>query len=63
MVRVGSDDILLPTSIIGSYPRAPFLHGKVLGEFDEPDFVDFQQRTLFEMAVSQAVIEAREDRF
>lgn len=57
MVRIGTDDVLFPTSIIGSYPRAPFLHGKVLGELDEPDFVDFNQRTLYEMAVAQAVLE------
>ena len=57
MVRVGTEDVLFPTGIIGSYPRAPFLHGKVLGEFDEPDFMDYQQRTLYEMAVAQAVLE------
>jgi len=57
MVNVGGQEKLFPTAIIGSYPRAPFLHGKVLGEFDEPDFVDHQQRTLYEMAVAQAVLE------
>lgn len=40
-MRVGDRDVLLPTTMVGSYPRPPWLTGKVFGEYDEPDFLDY----------------------
>ena len=40
-MRVRDSEILLPTTMVGSSPRPPWLTGKVFGEFDEPDYIDY----------------------
>ncbi len=49
-------DVLLPTTMVGSWPRPLWLRGAVLGEsVTDPDYVDMHQRTLFEDAVRLCV--------
>src|ERR671922_1392668 len=56
-MKVRGQDILLPTTIVGSYPRALFLHGKVFpltGTYS-PEFPSFEMRTLYRNAVALAI--------
>jgi 5-methyltetrahydropteroyltriglutamate--homocysteine methyltransferase len=57
MVKIREEEVLLPTTIVGSYPRAAFLEGKVfpLGGVDAPEFPSFRGRTLYRNAVALAV--------
>src|SRR5258708_8202817 len=48
-------EILLPTMMVGSYPRPPWLTGKVFGEFDEPDYIDYGTKERFWDAVQLCV--------
>jgi 5-methyltetrahydropteroyltriglutamate--homocysteine methyltransferase len=50
-------DVLLPTTIVGSYPRAMFLRGKVfpLTGTHSPEFPSFEARTLYRNAVALAI--------
>jgi len=50
-------DKLLPTTIVGSYPRAMFLRGKVfpLTGPQSPEFPSFEARTLYRNAVALAI--------
>jgi 5-methyltetrahydropteroyltriglutamate--homocysteine methyltransferase len=50
-------DKLLPTTIVGSYPRAMFLRGKVfpLTGPHSPEFPSFEARTLYRNAVALAI--------
>jgi len=50
-MRVRDNEILLPTMMVGSYPRPPWLTGKVFGEFDEPDYIDYGTKERFWDAV------------
>lgn len=54
-MRVGDRDILMPTMMVGSYPRPTWLQGKVFGEFDEPDYVDYGTKERFWDAVQICV--------
>jgi 5-methyltetrahydropteroyltriglutamate--homocysteine methyltransferase len=57
MVNVRGQDVLLPTTIVGSYPRPQFLHGKVfpIGGVNSPEFPDFETRALYRNAVALAI--------
>jgi 5-methyltetrahydropteroyltriglutamate--homocysteine methyltransferase len=55
-MRIAGKDILLPTTMVGSWPRPLWLRGGVLRESPyEVDFPDMYQRTLYEDAVRLAV--------
>ena len=54
-MRVRDSEILLPTTMVGSYPRPPWLTGKVFGEFDEPDYIDYGTKERFWDAVQLCV--------
>jgi hypothetical protein len=57
MVNVRGQDVLLPTTIVGSYPRPQFLRGKVfpIGGVHSPEFPDFETRALYRNAVALAI--------
>ena len=57
MVNVRGQDTLLPTTIVGSYPRPQFLRGKVfpIGDVHSPEFPDFETRALYRNAVALAI--------
>lgn len=49
-------EVLLPTTMVGSWPRPLWLRGGVLSEsVTDPDYVDMHQRTLYEDAVRLCV--------
>ena len=55
-MRIAGDDILLPTTMVGSWPRPLWLRGGVLRTSPyELDHTDMYQRTLFEDAVRLCV--------
>jgi methionine synthase II (cobalamin-independent) len=54
-MRVRDSEILLPTTMVGSYPRPPWLTGKIFGEFDEPDYIDYGTKERFWDAVQLCV--------
>jgi 5-methyltetrahydropteroyltriglutamate--homocysteine methyltransferase len=55
-VLVGDRDVLLPTTMVGSWPRPLWLRGGVLREsVRDVDYVDMYQRTLYEDAVRLCV--------
>ena len=55
-MRIAGRDILLPTTMVGSWPRPLWLRGGVLRQSPyEVDFPDMYQRTLYEDAVRLAV--------
>ena len=57
MVSIRGEEVLLPTTIVGSYPRAQFLEGKVfpLDGVNAPEFPSFRARTLYRNAVALAI--------
>jgi methionine synthase II (cobalamin-independent) len=57
MVRVRDEEVLLPATIVGSYPRPLFLRGKVfpLTGVNSPEFPDFETRALYRNAVALAI--------
>jgi 5-methyltetrahydropteroyltriglutamate--homocysteine methyltransferase len=56
-MKIRDRDVLLPTTIVGSYPRAMFLRGKVfpLSGVHSPEFPSFEMRTLYRNAVALAI--------
>lgn len=55
-MKVRGNDILLPATIVGAYPRPIFLEGRVLPiGVHAPEFVDYRARELYHHAVSLAV--------
>lgn len=55
-MRIGGSDVLLPTTMVGSWPRPLWLRGGVLRESPtDLDYIDMYQRTLFEDAVRLCV--------
>jgi 5-methyltetrahydropteroyltriglutamate--homocysteine methyltransferase len=55
-VRIAERDVLLPTTMVGSWPRPLWLRGAVLRESPtDLDYVDMYQRTLYEDAVRLCV--------
>ncbi|MGE3287247.1 MAG: hypothetical protein AB7J32_14245 [Pseudonocardia sp.] len=58
-MRVRDQDILLPTTMVGSYPRPRWLRGKVFGEYGEPDFIDYGTKEDYVDAVRLCVDDQR----
>lgn len=55
-VQIGEDDILAPTTMVGSWPRQLWMRGGVLREsVHDVDHLDMYQRTLYEDAVRLCV--------
>jgi 5-methyltetrahydropteroyltriglutamate--homocysteine methyltransferase len=55
-MQVKGNDVLLPTTHVGSFPRPVFMRGKVFGEgVDAPEFPDFHTRELYRAAVAAVV--------
>jgi len=55
-MKIAGRDVLLPTTMVGSWPRPLWLRGGVLRQSaHEVDFPDMYQRTLYEDAVRLAV--------
>ena len=55
-MQIGDDDVLLPTTMVGSWPRPLWMRGGVLREsVHDVDYVDMFQRTLYEDAVRLCV--------
>jgi methionine synthase II (cobalamin-independent) len=55
-MRIRGDDLLLPTTIVGAYPRPIFMEGMVFTVgVDAPEFVSFRARELYRHAVNIAV--------
>lgn len=55
-MRIGGHDVVLPTTMVGSWPRPLWMRGGVLREsVDGLDYLDMHQRTLFEDAVRLCV--------
>lgn len=53
---IAGDDVLLPTTMVGSWPRPLWMRGGVLREsVHEVDYLDMYQRTLYEDAVRLCV--------
>ena len=53
---IDGEDVLLPTTMVGSWPRPLWMRGAVLREsVDEVEYVDMYQRTLYEDAVRLCV--------
>jgi methionine synthase II (cobalamin-independent) len=58
-MRVRDKDILLPTTMVGSYPRPLWLEGKIFGEYDEPDYINYRIKENYEDAVRLCVDEQK----
>ena len=55
-MELNGRDILLPTTMVGSWPRPLWLRGAVLREsVNDLDYVDAHRRTLYEDAVRLCV--------
>jgi 5-methyltetrahydropteroyltriglutamate--homocysteine methyltransferase len=54
-VKLNNNEILLPTTMVGSYPRPNWLRGKVFGEYNEPDYLDYGIKEAYEDAVRLCV--------
>ena len=55
-MKVRGNDVLLPTTIVGAYPRPIFMEGKVFGEgVHAPEFPSYRMRELYRHAVALAV--------
>jgi 5-methyltetrahydropteroyltriglutamate--homocysteine methyltransferase len=57
MVQIRGEEVLLPTTIVGSYPRPMFLRGKVfpLTGVHSPEFPSFEVRSNYRNAVALAL--------
>lgn len=56
-MKLNGKDMLLPTTMVGSYPRPHWLQGRVFGEFDEPEFIDYLTKEYYEDAVKLCIKE------
>jgi methionine synthase II (cobalamin-independent) len=56
-MKIQGKDVLLPATIVGSYPRAAFLRGKVFPPLGvhSPEFHDYETRELYRNAVALAI--------
>jgi hypothetical protein len=56
-VQIRGEEVLLPTTIVGSYPRPMFLRGKVfpVGGVHSPEFPSFEVRSNYRNAVALAL--------
>lgn len=49
-MRIRGQDVTLPTSMVGAYPRPHWLQGRVLGSLHEPVYRSFNARVAYEDA-------------
>ena len=56
---VRDQEILLPTTMVGSYPRPRWLTGKIFGEFGEPDYINYHVKEDYTDAVRLCVDDQR----
>jgi 5-methyltetrahydropteroyltriglutamate--homocysteine methyltransferase len=54
-VKIKGQEILFPTTMVGSYPRPNWLRGKVFGEYGESDYIDYAAKEAFTDAVRLCV--------
>jgi 5-methyltetrahydropteroyltriglutamate--homocysteine methyltransferase len=55
-MKVRGQDVLLPTTLVGAYPRPVFMAGKVFGDgVHAPEFPSYRMRELYRHAVALAV--------
>ena len=54
-MRVRNEEIIFPATMVGSYPRPKWLTGKVFGEYDEPDYIDYRTKEDYSDAVRLCV--------
>lgn len=54
-MRIRNQEIIFPTTMVGSYPRPNWMSGKVFGEFDEPDYINYRTKEDYEQAVRLCV--------
>ncbi len=55
-MKVRGNDVLLPATIVGAYPRPIFMQGRVLPiGVHAPEFVDYRTRELYRHAVELAI--------
>jgi 5-methyltetrahydropteroyltriglutamate--homocysteine methyltransferase len=55
-MKINGTDYLLPTTLVGAYPRPVFMEGKVFGEgVHAPEFPSFRMRELYRHSVALAV--------
>jgi 5-methyltetrahydropteroyltriglutamate--homocysteine methyltransferase len=50
-VLIRNQEVILPTTMVGSYPRPNWMTGKIFGEYDEPDYINYRAKEDFEDAV------------
>jgi 5-methyltetrahydropteroyltriglutamate--homocysteine methyltransferase len=51
-MRIRDNEVLLPTSTVGAYPRPHWIQGRVFGSFHEPLYRSSSQRVAFEDATT-----------
>jgi 5-methyltetrahydropteroyltriglutamate--homocysteine methyltransferase len=55
-MKIRGQQVLLPTTLVGAYPRPVFMEGKVFGEgVHAPEFPSFRMRELYRHSVALAV--------
>jgi 5-methyltetrahydropteroyltriglutamate--homocysteine methyltransferase len=54
-MKIKGQDILLPATMVGSFPRPNWLRGKVFGEYGVPDYIDYAAKEAYEDAVRLCV--------
>jgi 5-methyltetrahydropteroyltriglutamate--homocysteine methyltransferase len=56
-MKLQGEDVLLPTTLVGSYPRPLFMEGKVFGEegVHAPEFPSYRMRELYRHSVALAI--------
>src|ERR1700691_2460232 len=55
-MKVRGEDVLLPATIVGAYPRPIFMQGRVLPiGVHAPEFIDYRTRELYRHAVEVAI--------
>src|SRR3954451_2456839 len=56
VMKVRGQDVLLPATLVGAYPRPIYMEGKVFPVgVHEPEYVSYRMRELYHHAVSAAV--------
>ena len=55
-MKIRDEQVLLPTTLVGAYPRPVFMTGKVFGEgVHAPEFPSYRMRELYSHAVALAI--------
>ena len=55
-MKIRGEQVLLPATLVGAYPRPVFMAGKVFGEgVHAPEFPSYRMRELYTHAVALAI--------